>query len=508
MSLVSKLFNGVSLACLLGPCFLSGCAPKLHAEVLIVVNGESPVSEAIGEYYRLQRNVPASNVLALSIPLVDPTLSSSAHETIERSTYETEIRNPIERFLEENRLTEEVSIIVLAKGVPLRISGPNGEVLLRDSMRASVDAELAILLSGLDGRPGIEGMTNPYFNSDLSFARFRAEQPETPLRYLVARLTGYQQPIDPDSGVPVDVKALIDAAAAFGPQGRFLIDEDPKQPPARLAGNLAMVAPAAAMLTAFGFPGTHDKTSTFVSDFEQITSYVSWGSNDTRNPGAPYYGSIDGQLYPGTFAPRSIAIDIVSTNARTFTYPATYGQSLIADLIRLGVAGSAGSVFEPTLAGVTRPHVFVRHYAQGVPAGEAFYRSVPYLGWMTVYVGDPLMRSLRVAPLPEDLDGDGISNELDNCAEIPNPAQRDANQDGFGNLCDADVDNDGIVATSWAFTDPHRTAPCPTSPDIESICLALERGRFVPSHDLDTDGDVDELDLSLAVAGLFFPPGP
>ena len=38
---------------------------------------------------------------------------------------------------------------------------------------------------------------------------------------------------------------------------------------------------------------------------------------------APFYGSIGGQLYPGTFLPRSLTADFVSTNARSFVTPAT-----------------------------------------------------------------------------------------------------------------------------------------------------------------------------------------
>lgn len=47
-----------------------------------------------------------------------------------------------------------------------------------------------------------------------------------------------------------------------------------------------------------------------------------------------------------------------------------------------------------------------------------------------------------------DSDGDGILNIEDNCIEIANNNQRDSNGDGFGNVCDADLDNNGIVGVS------------------------------------------------------------
>jgi hypothetical protein len=47
-----------------------------------------------------------------------------------------------------------------------------------------------------------------------------------------------------------------------------------------------------------------------------------------------------------------------------------------------------------------------------------------------------------------DYDADGIGNRIDNCTMAPNPSQDDTDGDGFGNLCDADYDNDGVVGFS------------------------------------------------------------
>jgi hypothetical protein len=244
----------------------------------------------------------------------------------------------------------------------------------------------------------------------------------------------------------------------------------------------------------------HDTTGDFRADVLNIAGYASWGSNATGDAGPPFYGRIGGRLYPGTFANRAIASDLVSFSARTFTAPPSYGQSLAADLVRLGAAGVVGNVFEPTLAGVSRPQILLRRYAQGVRAVEAYFRSVPYLGWMNVYVGDPLMVSAHPVPRePADRDGDGVPNAEDNCADQPNADQLDSNGDGFGNLCDADVDNDGVVTTSWGAAPPG---------DIERIRASAGAGRFVPDHDLNGDGRVDARDVSIAILSAFLPPGP
>lgn len=472
-------------------------------QVLIVVNENSAISRAIGEYYRAARGIPASNVVAIQAPLRAADHSDRRDETTNNANYGLRIRDPVEKFLTEKDLREKIRVIVTTKGVPLRISGGPGATsptALRDHPRASVDAELALLFSGRDGSKGVVDMNNLYFDATESFAAFRAANPEAPLRYLVARLTGYQTDLDPETGVPVDVKALIDRAQSPEAAGSYLVDEDPQQKPGTSGGNTALLSPTAAVLQSLGLFVLHDRSARFRSDVDGILGYASWGSNDRGDAGPPFYGSIGARVYPGRFKNRAISVDIVSSNARTFTAPATYGQSLIADLIHHGVSGAAGCVYEPMITAVARAHILLRRYAQGVMAVEAYFRSVPFLGWTNVYIGDPLMRVANPAPAdPADLDGDGVANSLDNCSQIPNPDQRDTNADGFGNLCDADVDNDGRVTTSWG------QAPLG---DLEILAAAMAQNRYHADLDLDGDRVVDARDLSLAQIALFFPPGP
>jgi hypothetical protein len=44
---------------------------------------------------------------------------------------------------------------------------------------------------------------------------------------------------------------------------------------------------------------------------------------------------------------------------------------------------------------------------------------------------------------PNDIDGDGIPNDEDNCPEDYNPGQEDLDEDGQGDVCDPDIDGDG-----------------------------------------------------------------
>ena len=463
-----------------------------HPEVLVVVNDASAMSVAIGEAYRRLRDVPARNVVHLQIPVADAKLATPAHEAIDRQGYIARVRDPVARFLREHDPEGRIRILVTTKGVPLRVDGPPVEGgRWNDQATAAVDAELAVLSSPLDGSTGIAGSANPYFRSSLPFDAWRGRHPDAPLRYLVARLTGY--PDAPDAaGVPHDVAALLAHAVAPDSGGTWVIDENPLQPAHYEAGNVALLRPAAAALGALRAPLLHDTQPQMVSAVDAIAGYASWGSNDHDTPPAPYFGEIAGKTYPGRFAPRSIAITLVSTDARTYTrVPEPYGQSLVADLIHMGVAGAAGHVAEPTLSGVVRPMMLV-DYARGVPAAEAFFRNVPYLSWMNVYIGDPLMQVARPFAPVADTDGDGVPDRRDVCREQPDPDQRDSDHDGFGDACDADFDQDGVVGLG----------------DLALFQRALRTGRRIPGADLNGDGSVDERDASLASVGIHLPPGP
>lgn len=89
-----------------------------------------------------------------------------------------------------------------------------------------------------------------------------------------------------------------------------------------------------------------------------------------------------------------------------------------------------------------------------------------------------------------DTDSDGIADSVDNCSTVANVDQRDTDGDGYGNLCDADLDNNGFVN----FSD-----------------LSLFKQRFGTS---DTDANLDGIGIvnfaDLAIFKSLFgrAPGP
>ena len=97
-----------------------------------------------------------------------------------------------------------------------------------------------------------------------------------------------------------------------------------------------------------------------------------------------------------------------------------------------------------------------------------------------------------------DTDGDGILDQSDNCTLASNANQRDSNQDGFGNACDADLNNDLIVnAIDLGL---FKSCYLKSAPDAQ--CQHPE------DSDINGDGNVNALDLGLFKTLYLKAPGP
>lgn len=99
-------------------------------------------------------------------------------------------------------------------------------------------------------------------------------------------------------------------------------------------------------------------------------------------------------------------------------------------------------------------------------------------------------RELMLTVVPADVDGDGVADAEDNCIAVSNALQRDTDGDGYGNRCDADLNNSGFV--NYA----------------DLAVLIGEFGSNNEDTDFDGDGTVGFSDLEIFVQLFGQPPGP
>ena len=89
-----------------------------------------------------------------------------------------------------------------------------------------------------------------------------------------------------------------------------------------------------------------------------------------------------------------------------------------------------------------------------------------------------------------DSDGDGVPDQSDNCTLVSNPTQTDADSDGFGNRCDPDFNNSGLVTAA------------------DYLLLRARLTTHDPVLDLNGDGVVTAADYLILRGWLNKPPGP
>jgi len=98
----------------------------------------------------------------------------------------------------------------------------------------------------------------------------------------------------------------------------------------------------------------------------------------------------------------------------------------------------------------------------------------------------PLAPVALAHPEPNDVDGDEVPNERDNCLSTPNGSQLNTDGDAEGDACDGDDDNDAVPDTG----DNCRVIANPDQADGNGD----GRGDACPPIDTDGDGLLDEDD--------------
>lgn len=348
---------------------LLACSPAFSTDpsrILLVQNESSALSRRLTDFYRRWHSLADTQICTVRAP---------EQETISRPQFDSLIASPVARCLERSRRAESTWYIVLTQGLPLRISHQ------AKNDGASVDSELTLLYLSLHGlRYDLPGwQANPFFRQkDQPFGH-----PQFPL-YLVTRLAGYSFE---------DARRAVERCRGARNRGKVVLDlkaDNDEDGNSWLRDAAIFLPPDRVVL---------DTSTAVLTGQQDVIGYASWGSND---PARKSRKSGMGWL------PGAIAIEFVSSNARTLrmppftwtlgswkdskTYFAGSPQSMILDYVWEGVSGISGHVDEPYLSTTARPDILFPAYLSGRNLAESFYLSLPTLSWQAIVVGDPLCR--------------------------------------------------------------------------------------------------------------------
>ncbi|MBT8131359.1 MAG: trypsin-like peptidase domain-containing protein, partial [Gammaproteobacteria bacterium] len=122
-----------------------------------------------------------------------------------------------------------------------------------------------------------------------------------------------------------------------------------------------------------------------------------------------------------------------------------------------------------------------------------------FFDWWWAVDDVAILGSLGFACLiPGDTDGDSVPDELDNCTLAANPQQTDSDQDGIGNACDADINQQNDCLVNFA--------------DLSVLTSAFfsvpTAEQWNPDADFNGDNIVNFSDLSVLSEQFFLSPGP
>lgn len=353
---------------------------------MVVANANDKASVALAKFYLEKRNIPEANLFLVK---------TSRAETIDWDEFVKNILNPLREQLVASgwikatlsgredpfgrtELTppfgHNIDFIVGCR-LPLRISKDATRAELEaqgkaaqgmQTNEASVDGELSLLAARPTRLMG--PLPNPLAGKAPTLALIHGEVVR------VARLDG-------PSGWPERMIETGLLAEQIGLRGMAYIDLGHRHP----SGD-EWLKKAGELLAGLHYPVITEPERRLMSWQDRVDGaafYFGWYADYPRGPmGEAGY----------MFAPGALGWHIYSFTASRIRG----GRAWAPQVIRSGITGTVGNVYEPYLHLTHRPDLFVQGLVAGMSAGEAAYFSLPALSWMCLYAGDPLYRPLAV----------------------------------------------------------------------------------------------------------------
>ena len=327
---------------------------------LVVVNGSSRDSRALGAYYAEKHGLPASHLCTIQVPARATSLS--------QEEFERDVRTPIWAHIANHKLTGQIHFLVLCMDIPSRVENDNGitAALFYGYKPTAPDAAKPCNVA--------DQSVNQYFGSEMAYTSTAGwNKTNAPIPFLLTaeNLEIAKQVVD----------RAVASTAAF-PAGVFCLygsGDSARNIRHRTYGAVARH---------FALFGQSERLET-----NAVASPV---------PARPILGYLTGLAYlpsnlvAAVFAPGAIA-DHLTSCAGMIPTPCM-NQSSVWDWMRLGATASYGTVTEPCAFEVKFPDPMLFFwYSRGFTAGEALAMAVrnPYQG---LWVGDPLAAPFAAPP--------------------------------------------------------------------------------------------------------------
>ena len=352
-------------------------------ETLVLFNANSVSSASLAKVYAGLREIPEDRLLGLPL---------SEEETISRDEFESTVREPLlRRFAECNWWTvekrdlidpngqrygqatqvvkQDMRVLVLMRGVPLRVKRSAAGSGPKDADEASVDSELAAL--GLTNRKLQGAVENGYYQGTRRFP----EHAKALGQLLVGRL---------DAADDATVRRMMHdtiKAEREGLWGRAVIDFGLME--AGYEEGEQWLGRSVATFREAGIPVFTDRYKEVLRDawpLPDTVLYFGWYTDKCK-------GALASDGF--RFRPGAIACHLHSFSAATLRDRTAHW---CAPLLDRGAAATFGNVWEPYLTLTVHFDLLNARLLDGFTLGEAAWSATPGLSWMNVVIGDPLYR--------------------------------------------------------------------------------------------------------------------
>ncbi len=365
------------------------CAPAAAgavpgpATVAVLSNANVPESVALGESYALGRQVPDGQVCAVDAP---------TEVTISLEDFRTRVLEPLETCLVDAGAVERIEAVVVARGMPLRVTVPTAS----GDRRVSLAAALGVWRSTTGGapllgeEPGVDascggGATcyaarwrNPFRNGvfEPGWTRSSGSVEWQPL--LVTMLHG--RTFEDAARL---VTSALDAEERAGADGEHLFMNGAD------AARGVLDTEYDGVIAALAERG--------VTDVQR----VAFDPDLTGHTLASFFtgtASLGTTIEGNTYHPGALVGNVTSFGAVPQNFEETgESQVSIARWVAMGVAGVHGTTDEP-LNNCFPSRWLIVDYVDGGTLAEAYHRRLPFVYWQNLVLGDPMLAPYAVRP--------------------------------------------------------------------------------------------------------------